>query len=125
MIRWTGGSGKLKVKELTDTGTVEHQIPCLAVAQTPEDHHSAEHSGSSDDVADTRRPFCEHMVVSCCDPQMSVRNGRPPEGERISNPVGEEQPCSHMRSAVEWVGNKVNEIGQPTEFKWTYREGWR
>jgi hypothetical protein len=84
----------LKWSKLTDAAAVKHQISRLAIAQTPEDHYGTERSGSSNDVADTGRPLGEHMVVSCCDPQMSVRHGRPPEGKRIRNPVGEEQACS-------------------------------
>jgi len=80
--------------KLTDASAVEHEISCFAVAQTPENRHGTERGGSDDDIANTGRPLGDHMVVSSRDPQMGVGDGRPPESERIRNPVGEEQACS-------------------------------
>lgn len=75
----------------TDTATIKHQVTGLAITKAPEDGGSTEEEDSEEEVEDLWWTFCEDGIIRSGGPEMLVRDGRFPEGERVGDPVCEER----------------------------------
>lgn len=77
---------------LTDAAAIEHEIACFAVAEAPKDGRAPQHEDGKEKVESLYWPFGEYGVVESRGPQMLVRDRRPPERERVRDPVSEQRP---------------------------------
>jgi len=85
---------------LTYAAAVEHEVPCLAIAEAPEDGRAAEDDDGVDDIQELGLAPREDGVVARCYPEVLVCHGRLPERERVCNPVCKQAACTRMRVRV-------------------------
>jgi hypothetical protein len=77
---------------LTYATSVEHDVLCFKVVETPEKGGGTESSDGSQDIENLWTAFCQYGIVCCCCPEMFVCDGRLPEGQAVCNPVNKESP---------------------------------
>ena len=94
-------AGRLRLAVLTYASAVKHEIPCLAIAETPEDGRAAEDDDGVDDVEELGETSGENGVVACCCPEMLVCHGRLPEREGVCNPVCKQAACARVSTRVQ------------------------